>query len=310
MPSTNCSIAGIRLKNPILMASGTFGFGREYGERYDLGKLGGIVSKGLTPAPRSGNRGTRIWETPAGLLNSIGLENPGLDQFLARHLDEMTQWDTAVIANLGGSTADDYIEGARRIEADSLIRRRDGRRGIDLLELNISCPNVKAGGIQFGVDAEAARQLVRGVRRAVSLPLIVKLSPAARDIAEMAQMCEDEGADGVSLINTIPAMAIDIKRRRAVFNNIYAGLSGPAVMPIALRMVHQTAKAVSIPVIGMGGIMTAEDVLAFIMAGAAAVQVGTANFLDPDAGATIVDSLDELLVKEGIQAIDDIRGIV
>ncbi len=311
MPSIACNVAGVRLRNPILMASGTFGFGKEYAAYYDLNKLGGIVSKGLTLQPRTGNKGTRIWETPAGLLNSVGLENPGVDGFVAEELDAMAAWDTAVIVNLGGSCLQDYAEGAERLLDASRQRTRQGRRGIDMLELNISCPNVRAGGIQFGVDTEAAQDIVRAVRRAAAgMPLAVKLSPIARDIAEMARMCEAEGADAISLINTIPAMKIDVRRRRSVFDNLYAGLSGPAIKPIALRLVHQAAKAVQLPVIGIGGIAAAEDILEFVMAGASAVQVGTANFMNLRAGAVLADQLAALMDSEGIASLDEIRGIV
>jgi dihydroorotate dehydrogenase (NAD+) catalytic subunit len=311
MPSIACNVAGVQLKSPIIMASGTFGFGREYSAYYDLNKLGGIVSKGLTMQPRRGNRGTRIWETASGLLNSVGLENPGIEAFLADELDAMTAWEAAAIVNLGGSCLQDYVQGAERILDASRQRTQDGKRGVDMLELNISCPNVRAGGIQFGVDTAAARDIVRGVRRAAAgLPLAVKLSPNARDIAEMARMCEAEGADAISLINTIPAMKIDIRRRRSVFDNLYAGLSGPAIKPIALRLVHQAAKAVSVPVIGIGGIATAEDILEFVMAGAAAVQVGTANFMNLRAGAVLADRLAAVMDNEGIASLDEIRGIV
>jgi len=293
------------------MASGTFGFGREYGELYDLNKLGGIVSKGLTLHPRQGNRGTRIWETASGLLNSVGLENPGVEAFLADELDGMTAWRAAAIVNLGGGCLEDYAQGAARIAEASRERIRGGKRGVDMLELNISCPNVRAGGIQFGVETEAARGIVRGVRRAAAdLPLAVKLSPNARDIADMARMCEAEGADAISLINAIPGMKIDIRRRRSVFDNQYAGLSGPAIKPIALRLVHQAAKAVSLPVIGIGGIASAEDIVEFVMAGASAVQIGTANFMDLHIGATLADELIAVMNREGIASLEEIRGVL
>ncbi|MEO3944348.1 dihydroorotate dehydrogenase [Gorillibacterium sp. CAU 1737] len=303
-------IAGVGLKNPFIMASGTFGFGKEYSRFYDLNELGGISGKGLTLHPKAGNKGIRVYETAAGMMNSVGLENPGVEAFLAQELDRMTAWDTAILINLGGGTIEDYREGAALIEADRLKRESEGRRGADMIELNISCPNVKEGGIAFGIDTEAARRVVREVRRATKMPLAVKLSPGARDIAEMSAMCEAEGADAVSLINTFSAMKIDVRRRKNVFANGYAGLSGPAIKPIALRMVHQAAKAVSIPVIGMGGVCSAEDAVEFIMAGAHAVQIGTYNFVNLRAGAELVRDLAAFMEEEKIESLDEIRGII
>lgn len=311
LPKMSCSIGGVTLNNPIIMASGTFGFGHEYAKLYDVGQLGGIATKGLTLLPRAGNAGNRIWETASGIMNSVGLENPGIEAFIKRELDAMANYQAAVIVNLGGGTLEDYVQGASMLQEADRMRKLEGRRGIDLLELNISCPNVKAGGIQFGVETTAARSIVRGVRGAApELPLIVKLSPIARDLQEMAAMCEAEGADALSLINTIPSMKIDIHKRRSVFEQPYAGLSGPAIKPIALRLVHLAAKAVSIPVIGIGGITTAADVLEFIMAGAEAVQIGTANFVKLRIGDTIVSELQTLMQREHISSLDEIRGIV
>ncbi|WP_058303676.1 dihydroorotate dehydrogenase [Gorillibacterium timonense] len=308
--STFTEIAGVRFKNPFIMASGTYGFGKEYSRFVDLNKLGGISGKGLTLHPKAGNKGIRVYETAAGMMNSVGLENPGIEAFLTKELDRMTAWDTAILINLGGGTLDEYREGAALIEADRLRRERDNKRGADMIELNISCPNVKEGGIAFGIDTEAARKVVREVRRATKLPLAVKLSPGAKDIAEMASMCEDEGADAVSLINTFSAMKIDVRNRKSVFANGYAGLSGPAIKPIALRMVHQAAKAVRIPVIGMGGISSAEDAVEFIMAGAHAVQIGTYNFVNLRAGAELAQDLVTFMEEEGISSLDEIRGII
>lgn len=308
--STSTEIAGVRFKNPFIMASGTFGFGKEYSRYVDLNRLGGISGKGLTLNPKAGNKGTRVYETAAGMMNSVGLENPGIDAFLKEELDRMTEWDTAILINLGGGTLDEYREGAEKIEADRLNRERLNKRGADMIELNISCPNVKEGGIAFGIDTEAARKVVREVRRATRLPLAVKLSPGAKDIAEMASMCEEEGADAVSLINTFTAMKIDIRKRKSVFANGYAGLSGPAIKPIALRMVHQAARAVSIPVIGMGGICSAEDAVEFIMAGAHAVQIGTYNFVNLRAGEEMAQDLIAFMEAEGIASLDEIRGII
>jgi dihydroorotate dehydrogenase (NAD+) catalytic subunit len=298
------------MHNPVIMASGTFGNGYGYAKLYPLDRIGGLVSKGLTLHPKSGNQGTRLHETPSGLMNSIGLENPGIAAFLSQELDQMTAYNTVIIINLGGGTLEDYVEGARLITEDQRIRKQAGRRCAEMIELNISCPNVKEGGMQFGIATEQAQTIVRAVRAATTMPLLVKLSPNAQDLVQMARMCEAEGADGLSLVNTFQAMAIDIKRRRSVFNQIYAGLSGPAIKPIALRMVHQVAHSVRIPVIGIGGISSAVDVLEFIMAGAAAVQIGTYNFMNLHAGGQLEDELTQLLVREGIDSLDEIRGII
>jgi dihydroorotate dehydrogenase (NAD+) catalytic subunit len=310
MSSMTCEVAGILLNNPIIMASGTFGYGQSYAELYPLDKLGGIVTKGLTLYPRLGNEGARLLETASGLLNSIGLENPGITSFLEHELDVMTERTPAIIVNLGGSTIEEYVDGATLITDACRARQAEGLRGIDLIELNISCPNVKEGGIQYGMKTEKAREVVRSVRAVTALPLLIKLSPSAENIVEMAAMCQEEGADGLSLVNTIQAMAIDIRRRRSYFHNLYAGLSGPAIKPIALRMVHQVTSVVSIPVIGIGGISSAEDILEFIMAGAAAVQIGTYNFANLRAGATLPDELQALMKKEHINCFEEIRGIV
>ncbi|MGO4950863.1 MULTISPECIES: dihydroorotate dehydrogenase [Paenibacillus] len=310
MISMACNIAGVPFKNPIIMASGTFGFGREYAEFYSPELLGGIVGKGLTLHPKAGNTGSRIHETASGMLNSVGLENPGIAAFLKDELDDMTHWNTAVIANVGGSNLEEYVQAVAMITENAQKRRTMNRRGVDMLELNISCPNVKQGGMQFGIQTEVAREVVRQVRNVTALPLVVKLSPNAENITQMAVMCEEEGADGVSLINTFSAMKIDIRRRRSVFANTYAGLSGPAIKPIALRMVHQVAQAVSIPVIGMGGISSVEDIIEFTMAGAAAIQVGTYNFVHLHAGAELVHGLEQWMQREKVQSLDEIRGIL
>ncbi|WP_151736338.1 dihydroorotate dehydrogenase [Paenibacillus tengchongensis] len=310
MVNTTASIAGVHFKNPIVMASGTFGFGREYGQLYDVNLLGGISGKGLTLNPKAGNSGLRVYETASGMLNSVGLENPGVEAFLAKELPYWETLDTARIVNLGGNTLQEYVRGAELIQEDADSRLQAGKPAVDMIELNISCPNVKEGGIAFGVKTVAAREVVRAVRAATNLPLAVKLSPNAEDIAEMAAMCEEEGADAVSLINTISGMKIDIRKRRSVFDNLYAGLSGPAVKPVALRMVHQTAKRVSIPVIGMGGITCAADILEFIMAGASVIQVGTYNFMNLRAGSKLVEELQQLMIQENISSLDEIRGIV
>ncbi|MFR9070284.1 dihydroorotate dehydrogenase [Paraclostridium tenue] len=299
---TNLSVkfGNIEFKNPLIMASGTFGFGKEYAEIYDIEKLGGISSKGLTLEKRDGNKGMRVFETPSGMMNSVGLENPGVKGFIENELQFFKKLDTVRIANLGGGTLDDYIKGVELLNDQP----------IDMIELNISCPNVKAGGMAFGIKNEVAREVIRAVRAKTTLPLIVKLSPNAEDIVGMAKVCEEEGADGISLVNTFKAMAIDINKKKPVFENIYAGLSGPAIKPIALRMVHEVWKAVNIPVMGMGGITTWQDAIEFIMAGATCIQVGTANFINPRIGLDIIEGIKKYMEEEGINSLDEIRGII
>lgn len=294
------SFAGVAMKNPVVLASGTCGFGRELGGYFDISRLGGIASKGLTLNPRGGNEGIRVWETPSGLMNSIGLENPGVRGFLEDELDWINGHDVANIVNLGGHSIEDYIEGVSLLNDVKL----------DLLELNISCPNVKQGGMNFGVKTETAREVVRILRRECRHKLVVKLSPNAEDIVALARACEEEGADGLSLTNTYLALAVDIDRRRPVFDNVYAGLSGPAVRPISLRMTHQVAHAVKIPVMGIGGIAAWRDAVEFIMAGATAVQVGTATFTKPDIALDIIEGIEAFMEKEGITNLSEIRGIV
>ncbi|MRN54511.1 dihydroorotate dehydrogenase [Paenibacillus monticola] len=310
MTNMSASIGNVHFKNPIVMASGTFGFGREYGKLYDLSCLGGISGKGLTLNPKAGNPGTRVYETASGMLNSVGLENPGVAAFLEKECPHWETLDTARIVNLGGNTLQDYVTGAEMIQRDADARERSGNVAVDMIELNISCPNVKEGGIAFGIKTVAAQEVVRAVRRATKLPLAVKLSPNAEDIAVMAQMCQEEGADAVSLINTISGMKIDVRRRSSVFNNLYAGLSGPAIKPVALRMVHQVAQRVTIPIIGMGGITSATDIIEFIMAGATVIQVGTYNFMNLRAGSSLVEELEQFMIQESISSLDEIRGII
>lgn len=300
MADLRVNLCGFELKNPIIMASGTFGFGKEYGEIYDVSILGGISSKGLTLVAKPGNEGMRVHETPSGMMNSVGLENPGVQGFIDKELPDFSRLDTCRIVNLGGGCEDDYVEGARLLD----------NKDFDIVELNISCPNVKHGGMAFGIKSEVAREVIRSVRKATKKPLIVKLSPNAEDIVEMAKVCQEEGADGISLVNTFKAMAIDIHKRRPVFNNVTAGLSGPAIKPIALRMVYEVCQAVTIPVVGMGGIMTAEDVIEFIMAGATCVQLGTANFANPRIGQEIIEDLNRFMDENGIKSLDEIRGII
>ena len=292
-------IAGVPFKNPIIAASGTFGFGEEYHELYNVGCLGGISSKGLTLHPKDGNEGIRVWETASGMMNSVGLQNPGIEAFIASGITQMRRFGNVLIANMGGHSMEDYITGATMLSAAD----------IDMLELNISCPNVKSGGMAFGIKAEVAREVVTEVRKVCCKPLIVKLSPNAENIVEMALACESAGADALSLVNTFQAMAVDIHKRKPVFNNVYAGLSGAAIKPIALRMVHAVCQKVQVPVIGIGGIYTAEDVLEFIMAGAQAVQIGTVNFNNPLVGQEILNDLSQLCQSEGITDINEVRGV-
>ena len=293
-------LLGVTLKNPVIAASGTFGFGREYAELFDVSLLGGISGKGLTLNGSAGNDGIRITETPAGMLNSIGLENPGVEHFVKEDAPYMRSLGCAVIANLGGHSTEDYLTGARMLnDAD-----------IDIVELNISCPNVKAGGMAFGLLPECAADITQRVKAVTKHPLMVKLSPNAPDIIAVALACEEAGADALSLVNTFLGMAIDVERRRPIFDNVYAGLSGPAILPIALRMVHQVCKRVNIPVVGMGGIATTQDALSFLMAGAHAVQVGAMTFAYPQTMLDIIDGLMAYCNRNNLRNISEIRGIV
>jgi dihydroorotate dehydrogenase (NAD+) catalytic subunit len=291
-------LAGVRLANPVIAASGTFGYGSEYSGLLDIAGLGGICTKGLTIEARPGNRGVRLHETAAGLMNSIGLENPGIAAFIAGELPRLKSLGPAVIANLSGSTVEAYAAGAAALDLD----------GIDLIELNISCPNVKAGGMAFGLCAADAAMVTAAVRRATGKPLMVKLSPNAGDLAGVAKACVDSGADALSLVNTFKAIAIDIEKARPVFANVSAGLSGPAIKPIALRMVWEVCDAVSVPVVGMGGIATAADAAEFLMAGASAVQVGAATFARPSAMTEIVAGLAAFMGRRGYPSLAALRG--
>jgi len=298
--NTKVNICGVEFKNPVIAASGTFGFGREYEAFYDVSVLGGISTKGLTLQRREGNDPPRIAETPSGILNSVGLQNPGVDAFIERDLPWLRSKNTVVIANVAGSTVQDYRESARRLS--------DAR--VDMIELNISCPNVKQGGIAFGVYPDTIAEIVSAVRKAAGVPLMVKLSPNAADIAANALAAEGAGADCISLINTLGGMAVDIYARKPVLANVYGGLSGPAVKPVALKMCHQVCKAVKIPVIGMGGIASPTDILEFMMAGASAVMVGTQNIRDPMAGQTLVNGLTNLMCACKIMDVSEIIGII
>jgi dihydroorotate dehydrogenase (NAD+) catalytic subunit len=296
-PDLSVTIAGVRFANPVIAASGTFGYGREYQGVIDVSRPGGICTKGLTLQPCPGNQGMRLWETPSGLMNSIGLENPGIESFIEKDLPALRALGPVVIANLSGSSVDEYTQGARLLSASS----------VDMIELNISCPNIKAGGMAFGLDPGAAASVVRPVRRALdNKPLMVKLSPNAPDLTAVARACVDAGADVLSLVNTFKAMAIDTEKRWPVFDNISAGLSGPAVRPIALRMVWELWEAVKVPLVGMGGIARTEDALEFLMAGAAAVQVGSATFAHPPAMAEIIDGINAYMKRKELSSVREI----
>jgi dihydroorotate dehydrogenase (NAD+) catalytic subunit len=294
------NFAGVNFKNPVIPASGTFGYGKEYEEFYDLSKLGGISVKGTTEKLRTGNLPPRIAETPSGMLNSVGLQNPGIDHFIAHELPYLKTKDTVIIANMAGSTIDGYREVAEKLDATD----------VDMIEVNISCPNVKAGGAAFGVSCEGAAAVTKAVRAVTSKPIMVKLSPNVTNISEIAKAVEAEGADAVSLINTLLGMRIDIKTRRPVLRNNVGGLSGPAVFPVAVRMVWQVANAVKIPVCGMGGISTWEDAVEMMMAGASTVQVGAAIFADPYAPVKIIEGLEQYVKDNHLDSITDIIGAV
>lgn len=293
-------IAGVHFKNPVIAASGTFGFGREFAEYIDLSKIGGICSKGLTLNKNLGNKGIRIYETPAGIMNSIGLQNPGIDYFVNEELPFLLKQDTITIANLGGHSVGDYVDGA------SILDKTE----VPMIELNISCPNVKEGGMAFGTDPIKASEVIRKVRKVTNKPLMVKLSPNVGSIGEFAKIAEDEGCDAISLVNTFNALAIDIRKKAPVFANKTAGLSGPAIKPIALRMVYEAANTVDIPVVGMGGIMNYKDALEFIMAGAVAIEVGTANFIDYNTMIDISNGIEKYMKEEKISNLSEITKII
>ena len=301
MADLRVNIGTLSLKNPVMTASGTFGYGVEFEDFIDLGGLGGIIVKGTTLKPREGNDYPRMAETASGMLNCVGLQNKGVDYFCEHIYPQIKDIDTNMIVNVSGSSPEDYAECAARIDALDKI---------PAIELNISCPNVKDGGMAFGVTCQGASSVVKAVRQAYHKTLIVKLSPNVTDIAEIARAVEAEGADSVSLINTLMGMAIDIERRKKVLSIGTGGLSGPAVKPVALRMVYQVAKAVKIPVVGLGGISTAKDALEFLMAGATAIEIGTANFLDPAVTIKVRDGINEWLDAHGCQDIHEIIGCV
>ncbi len=294
------TIAGVRLANPVMTASGTFGSGIEYSEFVDLNRLGAVVTKGVADVPWEGNAAPRVAEVYGGMLNAIGLQNPGIDTFLERDLPFLTQFDTRIIVNVCGHTEEEYLRVVERLQDQPA----------DLLEINISCPNVKEGGIAFGLDPRGVEQITKKIKKKAAQPVIMKLSPNVTDIAEIARAAEAGGADALSLINTLTGMKIDVKKKRFVLANRTGGMSGPAIHPVAVRMVWQCAQAVSIPLIGMGGIRNTEDALEFMLAGATAVAVGTANFLQPDITMEIVEGMQAYVEEEGLGSIQEIIGAV
>jgi dihydroorotate dehydrogenase (NAD+) catalytic subunit len=300
MSDMSVTICGVTIKNPVIAASGTFGYGMEYNEFYPISRLGGVSCKGTTLKERLGNHPPRIAETCAGILNSVGLQNPGLDSFISTYLPWLKKQDTAVIANIAGSTVEEYCEIAERLSGTD----------VDIIELNISCPNVKQGGVSFGTSRESVAKVTSEVKKRSAKPVMVKLTPNVTDIGDIAKAAEDAGADALSLINTITGMRIDIKTRRPVLRNNTGGLSGPAVFPVAVRMVHEVYKRVSIPVVGMGGISKWEDAAEMMIAGASAVQVGTANFRDPFACIRIIEGLERFAASLGLKSIAELTGTV
>lgn len=298
--NTKINFAGIEMKNPVTVASGTFGYGREFSQFFDLSRLGGIITKGTSLKPRSGNKPPRVCETASGMLNSIGLQNPGVEYFAQNDLPFLRKFDTAIIVNACGSSIDEYVELCK------ILNTLD----IDGVELNLSCPNVKAGCLTFGNTYEGVKEVTSKVRKVLDKPLIVKLTPNVTNIAEIAKAVEDAGADGVSLINTLLGMKIDIEKRRPVLANNTGGLSGPAIKPVAVRMVYQVAQAVNIPVLGMGGIVNGEDAVEFMLAGAQAVSIGAGNFIKPTTSIETIAGIEEYMKKHNIQDVNEIVGMV
>ena len=300
MRRTEVSLAGVTLKNPVMTASGTFGSGAEYSEMVDLNRLGAVVTKGVANVPWPGNPTPRIAEVYGGMLNAIGLQNPGFEVFAARDIPFLQQFDTRIVVNVCGKTTEDYVDVVEKLSDQP----------VDLLEINISCPNVKEGGIAFGQNPKAVEAITREVKRHAAQPVIMKLSPNVTDITEMARAAEAGGADALSLINTLTGMKIDIHKRTFALANRTGGLSGPAVKPVAVRMVYQTAQAVALPIVGMGGIMTADDAIEFLLAGATAVAVGTANFHNPRATQEIVEGIEAYMDRYGVEDIRELIGAV
>lgn len=300
MINTKVNLAGVEMKNPVMTASGTFGSGAEYGEFVDLNELGAVCTKGVANVPWTGNATPRIAETHGGMLNAIGLQNPGIDVFCERDIPFLKQFDTKIIVNVCGKTTEDYIEVVERLASED----------VDMLEINISCPNVKEGGIAFGQDERAVEAITKAIKRVAKQPVIMKLSPNVSDITVMAKAAEAGGADAISLINTLTGMKIDINRKEFAIANKTGGLSGPAIKPVALRMVYQVANAVKLPIIGMGGIATYEDAIEFILAGATAVSVGTANFYNPQATVEIAKGIESYLKAQTCDDINKLIGVV
>ena len=298
--NTSVNIAGVEWKNPVTVASGTFGSGAEYSEFTDLNKLGAVTTKGVDNVPWAGNPTPRVAEVYGGMLNAVGLQNPGIELFCKRDIPFLKQYDTKIIVNVCGHSTEEYVEVVKRLANEP----------VDLLEINISCPNVKEGGIAFGQDPKAVEAITREMKKYAKQPIIMKLSPNVTDITEMARAAEAGGADALSLINTITGMKIDVNRRKFVLANKTGGMSGPAIHPVAVRMVYQTAQAVNIPIIGMGGIMTAEDAIEMILAGATAISVGTANFVNPGVTMEIVDGIEEYMKKYHVNDIKELIGAV
>ena len=301
MVNLGFSIGDLHFKNPVMTASGTFGYGPEFDDFLDVSRLGGIVVKGTTLEPREGNLYPRMAETPSGMLNAVGLQNKGIDYFETNLYPRISVYDTNIIVNINGSYVADYVQLAERINT---------LEKIPAIELNISCPNVKMGGMAFGTNLDSAREVTKAVRTVYSKKLIVKLSPNVTNIVDFARVVEEEGADSISLINTLLGMSVDVGKMRPSLSTITGGLSGPAIKPVALRMVWQVAKAVHIPVIGMGGIMTTSDALEFLLAGASAVQIGTASFIDPQASVKILEGIEKYLIEKGFSDIKDIVGYI
>ncbi len=296
-PDLTVEMAGVTFKNPVMTASGTFGSGKEYGEYVDLNQLGAVVVKGVSLTPWKGNPTPRVAETYGGMLNAVGLQNPGVDAFIENDLPFLRQYDTRIIVNVSGKSIEEYCRVVEKLAVTE----------VDMLELNISCPNIKEGGITFGTDAKMAASVVKEAKKYASQPLMVKLSPNVTDITEIAKAVESEGADAVSLINTLLGMAIDIHHKKPLLGNIMGGLSGPAIKPVALRMVYQVCRTVNIPVVGMGGIISGEDAVEFILAGATGVAVGTANFMNPCATVEVLDGLESYMISQGFSSIEEVQ---
>ncbi|MGM0471245.1 MAG: dihydroorotate dehydrogenase [Bacillota bacterium] len=299
-PNLSLNLNGLKLQNPVITASGTFGFGEEYEDYVDLDRLGGVMVKGTTLEPKAGNPTPRIAETPAGMLNAIGLQNPGVDHFIEQILPRIKDYNFQIIVNISGNSVNDYAKLASKLDQVEVAA----------LEINISCPNVKKGGLAFGTQPQMAADVVKAVSSETDLPVITKLSPNVTDITAIAQAVEEAGTDIISLINTLIGMKIDIERQESILANQIGGLSGPAIRPVAVRMVHQVAQAVDLPLIGMGGIMSGRDAIEFLLAGASAVSIGTANFVNPNVSMEVIDEIEEYLSSNGYDSIEEIVGLV